>query len=1129
MERRGKYTSQQGETCESSTVCGVNHGGWMHKLSARSKLFLLSILAGLLIAPAPSISLTTDTGASVALSLQVYARPAKVGASLPGSPIAPDAALYSGDGIQVRVRPSQDAYVYVVIYGSTYSASLLYPGGAANEAFIRAGEERIIPGPGAFFPLDHNTGGETIFGFATHAPLDEVSSMLARMEAYAGDLASVAGVIGSRFETFSSVGFRHLPPSARPVESVVRAPETVSVVQPQVQVLEPVSVAAPEEQVPEPVSVAAPEEQVSEPVSVAAPEEQVPEPVSVAEPEVQVLAPAQASAEADQPERVDATRDSGSSGVLEPESAIEPTQPLVSDTQMLDLGDDAQAPASGSLPLEPGADNQRQSGDGTVLGGAGSRIEWLLSGGNPDEMPGDDGDVFFAEAENLDAGQDASASYQTPGSLPADEADTETQETQNVSLGQRLKGLFGFGASADEEATVAAPDVQDQVRAGSPDTAQAIPLVESGTAAGTASSDVPEAPASQASLSLSDTAQVTDPDATAGGGSQALETQPAGETSSDPQIEGLSDALSLGIGLEETASDGEDATPDPGQGGDDGGLLSTVSSWFSGGQAPDEPGDVTGEQEVAAGQEPLFDPEPPVTVLSAEGDLIAGLDEASAEPVTQPSEAEAEVESPGAVLSGEGTLIAGLDEAPQASTAMPAAQPSEQEVAGEAATKPSSGLAKLFGGLFSGASATEDAGEERVEAPQEVPQEAAEMPVTEPDGISEQSTLVAEGADAQEGVTAEAQDESSRTLWGTLGSLLPGNRKQPAETHVILQGSGASPGQVVGQTARISSSEEAGIRKNAGAGVTITGAQSQDGKVSLKGTRERVVGESEVLSGQGKAISALLGEEPQEAVPDETSEAAAPIPQSDDTELVVTASAPQPALSAVGAESAANALASVDLSTYESTAEINVSASDDVSSSVVLVVTAAGTGSGTIIDDEGHVLANWHVIKDFPRVSVLLKSDSSDTPSVEQVYVANVVKLNKFSDLALLQIVDPPAGLRPVRVGSDAALKRGQIVHAIGHPRGAAWVHTVATVTRIKPGGSWTSGYGVAHRATLIKAQVQEDPGASGAPIFNRKLELIGISAAAGRRPGQLNVLSVESILEFLGVDSSHVTLASHG
>jgi len=74
------------------------------------------------------------------------------------------------------------------------------------------------------------------------------------------------------------------------------------------------------------------------------------------------------------------------------------------------------------------------------------------------------------------------------------------------------------------------------------------------------------------------------------------------------------------------------------------------------------------------------------------------------------------------------------------------------------------------------------------------------------------------------------------------------------------------------------------------------------------------------------------------------------------------------------------------------------------SHAIVLVVTNEGEGSGSILDKEGHVLTNWHVIQGYDRVAIFFKPKKDVELKGEQPYFAKVIKVDQVTDLALLKI-----------------------------------------------------------------------------------------------------------------------------
>ncbi len=195
---------------------------------------------------------------------------------------------------------------------------------------------------------------------------------------------------------------------------------------------------------------------------------------------------------------------------------------------------------------------------------------------------------------------------------------------------------------------------------------------------------------------------------------------------------------------------------------------------------------------------------------------------------------------------------------------------------------------------------------------------------------------------------------------------------------------------------------------------------------------------------------------------------------------------------------------------------IDVSADGNVSSAVVLVVTPAATGTGVLLDHAGHVLANWHVVRGYTSVSITFKNPAAAAPSRSRTRSARVVRVSKTSDLALLRIDDPPQGVAPVRLAKTNEVRNGDVVHAVGHPDGVDWAYTLGKIDQVKAGSSWYAGHNILHRGTVIFAELPEDPGGAGAPLFNNRLELVGIGAMPRSIRGVLTGVSVETIKEFL-------------
>jgi S1-C subfamily serine protease len=153
------------------------------------------------------------------------------------------------------------------------------------------------------------------------------------------------------------------------------------------------------------------------------------------------------------------------------------------------------------------------------------------------------------------------------------------------------------------------------------------------------------------------------------------------------------------------------------------------------------------------------------------------------------------------------------------------------------------------------------------------------------------------------------------------------------------------------------------------------------------------------------------------------------------------------------------------------------------------LVPQEGQGSGFVIDKEGHILTNYHVIADARQVEVTLHD--------RKKYKATIVGTDKSHDLAIVQIKAP--NLLPMTLGDSTNLQVGQKVYAIGNPFGLAGTLTRGIVSSIRqvqePDG------------LVIDEAIQTDaainPGNSGGPLLNWHGEVIGINTMIASNVGQ--------------------------
>lgn len=143
-----------------------------------------------------------------------------------------------------------------------------------------------------------------------------------------------------------------------------------------------------------------------------------------------------------------------------------------------------------------------------------------------------------------------------------------------------------------------------------------------------------------------------------------------------------------------------------------------------------------------------------------------------------------------------------------------------------------------------------------------------------------------------------------------------------------------------------------------------------------------------------------------------------------------------------------------------------------------------GNGSGSVIDNNGHILTNYHVIEGAQRLSVSFGGDKS--------YSARLVGGDPDTDLAVIKIDNPPPGLPVVPLGDSDSLAVGQKVLAIGNPFGLDRTLTTGVISGLQRPIR-------ARNNRPIDAAIQTDasinPGNSGGPLLDKFGRMIGINS----------------------------------
>ncbi len=181
---------------------------------------------------------------------------------------------------------------------------------------------------------------------------------------------------------------------------------------------------------------------------------------------------------------------------------------------------------------------------------------------------------------------------------------------------------------------------------------------------------------------------------------------------------------------------------------------------------------------------------------------------------------------------------------------------------------------------------------------------------------------------------------------------------------------------------------------------------------------------------------------------------------------------------------------------FASSDEVLISLYEAVNPGVASIIVysdgfVVGQGSGFLFDDQGHILTNYHVVEDTAQIEVVFPSGFRAK--------GELIGTDLDSDIAVVEVIIPDVGLRPLVLGSSSEVKVGQQVVAIGNPYGLSGTMTVGIVSargrlleslRAAPSGGFFTA------PDLIQTDAAINPGNSGGPLLNMNGEVIGINRA---------------------------------
>ena len=143
------------------------------------------------------------------------------------------------------------------------------------------------------------------------------------------------------------------------------------------------------------------------------------------------------------------------------------------------------------------------------------------------------------------------------------------------------------------------------------------------------------------------------------------------------------------------------------------------------------------------------------------------------------------------------------------------------------------------------------------------------------------------------------------------------------------------------------------------------------------------------------------------------------------------------------------------------------------------------SGSGFLIDTEGHIITNSHVVEGAEQVEVTLG------PS-ESRYDAEVVGTDPATDVALLDLDAPADQLHPLALGDSSQVEVGEPVVAIGNPFGLERTVTAGIVSALQRQIQAPNGFSISH---VIQTDAAINPGNSGGPLIDASGSVIGINS----------------------------------
>ena len=256
--------------------------------------------------------------------------------------------------------------------------------------------------------------------------------------------------------------------------------------------------------------------------------------------------------------------------------------------------------------------------------------------------------------------------------------------------------------------------------------------------------------------------------------------------------------------------------------------------------------------------------------------------------------------------------------------------------------------------------------------------------------------------------------------------------------------------------------------------------------------------------GRGQSGPILSPAVPQVQQPPQLSLPAPPLPGAPSA----TSLAPQfarPAASSSSPAAAAQTVTDLDPSEFTPEELTHISVYEKANRSVVHITTRSartellfvevpteGAGSGSVLDRNGHILTNYHVVEGAQQIRVTLHDGEE--------YSATLVGHDAPNDIAVLRISAPAEDLIPMELGDSSRLRVGQLVYAIGNPFGLERTMTTGIISSLNRSLPTKTGRTM---KSMIQIDAALNRGNSGGPLLSSRGMLIGMNTAIASSTGE--------------------------